>query len=887
MSWLKVAISYVSVADAQANLAAEQTGWNYPKVASDATAAWNKLLNEAQIGGGTPDEQASFYTALYGSLLDPTLLSDDNGKYPGFDGQVHTLGHGQAQYSTFSGWDIYRSEVPLLTLVNPDVSGQMMASLVRDAQQGGWLPVWQVVGGYTGVMNGDSSDPILAEGYAFGASNRDSWAPAALQAMVKGATQAQTPADLGQGYYIERPGLASELQLGYVPNTFECCTSATDVGASATLEYSQDDYAIAALAQDLGQQGTYQSFAKSSQDWENLFDPENGYILPRDGDGAFPSGAGMAATLSGSDNSGYQEGDASQYDFEEPQNLAALVAGLGGDASTIDRLNQFFSYFNLGGSNPDYYAGNETDLEAPWVYDYAGAPYLTQKTVRDIIDTVYEDVPGGEPGNDDLGAMDSWEVWAMLGMYPETPGAPDLALGSPLFPYTALHFEGHTTVISAPGASDASPYVRSLTVNGAPTSTPGSRSPTWPAGAPPCCTSPSAARPTGTGAASPPTRRRPSALARPSRWPASATLTCPWPRARAPPSGHRAEHDQPAAVRGGHGRGHDGQWADAVAAAIALGQARRHRQPPAIRSGDREAEGHGQPAGDGRRLHPDDPAVGARLGPGAGQPVRGRRPGRLAASLFDNVGITSEASPSSGSFDGARDSYPAPQLSSGQADAGRNRHRGRIPFTWSSQAGQPDNVIADGQTLAVPAPAGTAQIGFLGAASAGTTSGVATLTYSDHTTAQYQLGLTNWTATTPAGGNTAAVTTTQENETGSCETLQAPGCGTSAAGQTAIFETSLPVNPAKQLVSVTLPPADGTSATADQLTCSPSGPAPPPGGPVVSSLTPPVAAAGDQVTITGIRFRNGRARRCHAVGQQQHLGPARCRRHRFQYRQLE
>ncbi len=246
---MKVAISYVSVANAEANLAAEQTGWNYAGVAGAATAAWNSLLGEAQVGGGTTDNQEQFYTALYGSLVDPALISDDNGQYPGFDGQVHTLSSGQAQYSSVSGWDIYRSEVPLLTLFDPTVAGQLMESLVRDQQQGGWLPVWPVVNGYTRVMGGDASDPIIADGATFGAAGSNVWGTQALQAMVHGATTVQnTQSSLGQGYYVERPGLEGEMQLGYVPNTIDCCVSPVKNGASLTLEYAEDDFAIASLA---------------------------------------------------------------------------------------------------------------------------------------------------------------------------------------------------------------------------------------------------------------------------------------------------------------------------------------------------------------------------------------------------------------------------------------------------------------------------------------------------------------------------------------------------------------------------------------------------------------------------------------------------------------
>ena len=214
---MKVAISYVSQADASQNLDAEDPGWSTRAVAAQTYAEWNGYLDRIRIGGGTPAEQAEFYTALYHALLDPNVFSDDNGDYLGFDDKVHPLPRGQVQYANYSGWDIYRSEVPLLAVVAPEQTSQMMSSLLNDQAQGGWLPKWGFANDYTDVMNGDAADPILAEAYAFGA--RDFNAKAALGAMVKGATLVPTTSELGQGFYDERDDLAAYEADGYVPNT--------------------------------------------------------------------------------------------------------------------------------------------------------------------------------------------------------------------------------------------------------------------------------------------------------------------------------------------------------------------------------------------------------------------------------------------------------------------------------------------------------------------------------------------------------------------------------------------------------------------------------------------------------------------------------------------
>jgi predicted alpha-1,2-mannosidase len=462
---VKVGISYVSAANALTNLATEIPGWSLTSVQSAATQAWNAQLQTVQVAGGTTAQQQAFYTALYHASLDPTLSSDDNGQYLGFDRQVHTLAAGQTQYSSISGWDVYRSEIPLITLMDPAVAGQVAASLVRDEQQGGWLPKWPVASGYTGVMNGDSADPILAEVAAFGGTGFDE--QAALTAMIKGATQVPTTVQLGQGWYAERPDLASYLQLGYVPNTDMSSGSLTNNGASETLEYAEDDFTIAALAKSLGDSTDAATFVARAQNWQNQLNPATGYLQPRDATGAYPSGNPLTAGDGTWGQSGYQEGDTAQYNWLVPQNYAALITALGGDAAVVSRLDTFFGQTNAGPLAPYFWAGNEVDLEAPYVFDYAGVPWQTQAVVRHLLDSQYALTPAGEPGNDDLGELSSWQVWGMLGLYPVTPGTGELSLASPLFPVEVLHLPGgHSLTLVAPAAADNAPYIQALAVNG-------------------------------------------------------------------------------------------------------------------------------------------------------------------------------------------------------------------------------------------------------------------------------------------------------------------------------------------------------------------------------------------------------------------------------------
>jgi putative alpha-1,2-mannosidase len=463
---MKVAISYVSQHDAWQNLKAEDPGWSTAVVAARTRAEWNGYLDRIRIAGGTPAEQTEFYTALYHSLLDPNVFSDVNGKYIGFDGQVHQLPRGQVQYANFSGWDIYRDEVPLLAVVAPQQTGQMMSSLLNDQAQGGWLPKWGFADDYTDVMNGDAADPILAEAYAFGVRNFD--AQAALAAMVKGATVIPTTSQLGQGWYDERPDLADYESLGYVPNTQESSLSPVDNGASETLEYSIADFAISQLAGDLGDTSTASAFLQRSQNWTNTFNTATGYIEPLDGSGQFPELGPDTYGWSSFGQSGFQEGNAAQYTWEVPQDIGGLISAVGGDAAAIQRLDTFFQQLNAGPNAPYDWAGNEPSLDTPWIYDYAGAPSETEQVVHELLTSVYSDSPGGEPGNDDLGAMSSWYVWASLGIYPETPGTPVLDLGAPIFSSAEFDVPGRPKVtITAPGASDTS-YIQGVTVNGQP-----------------------------------------------------------------------------------------------------------------------------------------------------------------------------------------------------------------------------------------------------------------------------------------------------------------------------------------------------------------------------------------------------------------------------------
>jgi predicted alpha-1,2-mannosidase len=459
---MKVGISFVSTDDALQNIRAEDPGWSVQRVGAQAQDRWNVLLGRIAVRGGTTVEQHTFYTALYHSLLFPNVVSDVSGRYEGSDGTVHTANDREV-YANFSEWDIYRSEIQLEALVDPHAVGDMVQSLVDDAQQTGWLPKWAIVGGDESQMNGDSADPIIADALAMGVRNFD--IPLALKYMVKGATQNET----GHGLEIERQYLSQYLSQHYVnAGSLDLTSIDYSIGGSVTLEYAIDDFAIAQVAAAQHDSSLASTMRTRAANWEYLFNPATGYIEARGADGSFPAGAAFEASqLEAGGQTGFEEGNAVQYTWSVPQDLAALASLMGGDSTAAAKLQTFMASLNATRNVPQEWSGNEPDEWAPWEFDSFGAPAETQHFVRAIADDEYADAPVDEPGNDDLGALSSWYVWAAIGLFPVTPGAANLSLASPLFPSVTVTLpDGRHLVEQAPGATATRPYVHALTVSG-------------------------------------------------------------------------------------------------------------------------------------------------------------------------------------------------------------------------------------------------------------------------------------------------------------------------------------------------------------------------------------------------------------------------------------
>ena len=825
----KVGISYVSVANAKANLQAEQPAptFAFDAVHAAGVSAWNTELSRIQIGGGTAARQQVFYTALYHTLLHPNTFSDANGEYIGFDNQVHTVQPGHIQVANFSGWDIYRTQVQLEAIMDPAMASNAAQSLVNDAaQNNGMLPKWSLNNGETYVMVGDPADDELAAYYAFGARDFDT-----ASALKYALAEAETPNNI-------RPDLATFEKLGYVPTDGPdtCCNFYGPV--STTMEYGAADAGLAQFAAALGDRDDARKLISRAQDWQNLYNPATGLLQARTTAGLF-----VPATLTTSDN--YVEGDASQYRWQIGWNLKGLVAAMGGGAAVAKQLDTFFTKLDEGPPSPYAFMGNEFEYGVPWLYDYTGTPYKAQQVVNRVRTELYTDDPKQSlGGNDDLGTTSALGAFAMLGMFPETPGSADMALNSPEFPLEIIHLaNGKAITVNAPGADSAKNYyVQGMRLDGDDWTRPylpasafahGARidvrmgstpNPHWGAGrddAPPS---------DGTGA-QPAIGYLSDQQIRVSPG-GSATVTV-----SAQDSADRHQHIAVSAtppsglttkLSGGELRiapaGHDSVTLTVNAAAST---------PQTFYSIPIQL------SEDGENLAP----VTLR--------VLVAPPGSLLAA-FDNAGIADDAAVTAADFDGDGNSYSAQTLAAAGFTAGRPVTVGGISYDWPLPApGFPDNAVAAGQQVAVAAPAGTRQLGLLGSATGGPSKGIMTLRYSDGSTVRYWLGLSDWTLGAgrdkPSFGNVDAATLPYR-DCASCD-------GGKDNTATHVFSTVFPVDPAKTLTGITLPSgtdrgrlhvfAVGTSTAAST-------------GAVATDLAPSPAAAGQQVTVHGSGFGDTR-----------------------------
>jgi predicted alpha-1,2-mannosidase len=446
---LRVAVSFVDEDHARQNLAAEDADFDTTRKATEA--AWEKALGVAEIEARSEREFRMFYTALYHALLMPTLASDADGSYRGIDHQVHQTGSFR-YYTDFSLWDTFHTLHPLLTLLYPSWQNDMLQSLAAMGRDGGVMPRWPLGAGETGGMVGDSAAIVFADSYVKGVrdfSLREPYDVMKRQALGKPPAGAVTNG---------RDGVEDYIRLGYVP------IEGNSSSASKTLEYAYDDFALAQLADALGEAGDRDTFLKRSKSYANLHDPASGFLVGRHADGSFPP---LSPT---SFEDYYAEGDAWQYSFYAPHDVAGLAEKMGGRAQFLDKLEQLFTRSAckpkvVGLPQPYYWQGNEIDLFAPWTFSALDDWTRTSRWTRWVMESQYGDGPDGLPGNDDSGTMSAWYVFGALGFFP-LAGSDLYFLGSPTLTRATLHLRGGDLVVEAPEARPRTRFAASATLNG-------------------------------------------------------------------------------------------------------------------------------------------------------------------------------------------------------------------------------------------------------------------------------------------------------------------------------------------------------------------------------------------------------------------------------------
>lgn len=449
---VEVALSTVSEEGAIANLNAEAKDFDFDRVRAQARAAWEKELARVEFTG-TDAMRKNLYTALYHALMAPSTAMDVDGRYRGPDEEVHQAKDWEF-VSTFSLWDTYRAEQPLMTLLQPEArTNNVVRSLVASQQQSpfGILPVWQFAGLETWCMIGYHAVPILADAYLKNIRGYD--AEAVLNAMVASARYRQYE---GVGEYIDR---------GYVP------VDRDDESASETMEYAFDDWTIAQMAHALHKADIEQEFTRRAAYWRNVFDQKTGFVRPRLASGEFREPFDPAKAGNGS---GFTEGNAWQYSWYQPQDEAGLINLLGGDDKLIAKLDamfdarvdpkQYADVEDIAGMIGQYIHGNEPSHHLAYLYAYAGAPWRTQERLKQIVDSQYRPAPDGLVGNDDLGQMSAWLLFTGIGFYPVAPGSNEYVLGRPFVDSATLHLpNGKTLHIVKQGSGD---YVGNVALNG-------------------------------------------------------------------------------------------------------------------------------------------------------------------------------------------------------------------------------------------------------------------------------------------------------------------------------------------------------------------------------------------------------------------------------------
>ena len=452
------ALSGVSMEGAVKNLDAEAPHNDFDKYLADAKADWNKQLQRIEVTGDNDDDRVNFYTALYHSMIAPTIYSDVDGQYYGPDKQVHQA-DGWVNYSTFSLWDTFRAAHPLFTYTEPERVGDMVQSFIAFYEQNGRLPVWNFWGSETDMMIGYHAVPVIVDAYMKGIGNFD--AEKALEACI-----ATSNID-------EYRGIGSYKKNGYIPYNVTDKYNSENWSLSRTLEYAFDDFCIAEMAQKMGKTDIANEYYKRSQNYRNVFNPATGFMQPIDDKGVFQPNFNPDEYTAH-----ICESNAWHYFWSVQHDIKGLVSLTGGQEKFAAKLDSMFTYVPAGneelpifstGMIGQYAHGNEPSHHVIYLYNKVRQPWKAQKYAAQVMHELYFNAPAGLCGNEDCGQMSAWYVFSAMGFYPVNPVSGEYEIGTPLFPEMRLNLgNGKTFTVLAPNVSRENIYIQSVKVNGQP-----------------------------------------------------------------------------------------------------------------------------------------------------------------------------------------------------------------------------------------------------------------------------------------------------------------------------------------------------------------------------------------------------------------------------------
>jgi predicted alpha-1,2-mannosidase len=451
---LKVGISYVDEAGALKNVEAEAPGWDFDGARARARKMWQSELSKVRITGGTPEDRTIFYTALYHTRLAPILFEDADGRYRGGDGKVHQA-EGFTNYSIFSLWDTFRAAHPLNTIIDPARVHDLVASMLAFGDEHGLLPVWLLVGNETNTMTGNHAVPVIVDAVREGLARVDP--QRALAAVVKSESSDIRDLDKYRTW-------------GFVP------ANLADQAVTKTLEYGYDDAAVARLAAFVGDSATARTFrSRSDAAWRHEYDPATGFMRGRQSDGTFSEPFDPRHSEH-EGHSDYTEGDAWQWAWFVPHDVAGLIQAHGGDDAFVGMLDELFDQdtvvtgthkaADISGLIGQYAHGNEPSHAIAYLYSWAGRPDKVADRVRQILDTQYRAEPDGLSGNEDCGQMSAWYVLSALGFYEADPSSGVYVLGVPRFDEARIRVQHGTFTVRVHRDGPGARYIRSVTLKG-------------------------------------------------------------------------------------------------------------------------------------------------------------------------------------------------------------------------------------------------------------------------------------------------------------------------------------------------------------------------------------------------------------------------------------